>query len=187
MLDAETYFHERVQRADRTIYDAMLDNAPDVEAQPGVAVQDILRLRRGEVAASRTDKKRAEKQVAPSKATPVREQSSKFDEAMAAYRAAMEQIGAPYDEALLKAVAKGLGPAIYNSDSKLVSCSDPEELKRVKDNFLVKKLGMADSDRLMSGIHAVCAQTKGLKGRKHRAVFYYLLVKHYSMEEAIVA
>ncbi|MEO1479759.1 MAG: hypothetical protein AAFV01_14395, partial [Bacteroidota bacterium] len=99
VLDAEAYFHERVQRADRTTYDAMLDNAPDVEAQPRVAVQDVLRLRRSEVAPSRADKNRAEKQaasstaVASSRAVPVQEQSSKFDDAMAAYRAAMEQIG----------------------------------------------------------------------------------------------
>ncbi|MEM9996534.1 MAG: DUF2853 family protein [Bacteroidota bacterium] len=108
---------------------------------------------------------------------------SKFDDAMATYKAAMDKIGASYDEALLKAVAKGLGPAIYNKDSKLVSCSDPEELMRVKNNFLVKKLGMADSDGLMDAVHAICEATKDLKSNKHRAVFYYLLVKHYGKED----
>ncbi|MEM6784388.1 MAG: DUF2853 family protein [Bacteroidota bacterium] len=107
---------------------------------------------------------------------------SKFDDAMATYKSAMDKIGASYDEALLTAVAKGLGPAIYNNDSKLVSCSDPAELKRVKDNFLVKKLGMADSDDLMDAVNATCEATKDLKSNKYRAVFYYLLVKHYGKE-----
>lgn len=168
VLDAEVYFQQRAKRADRAAYDAMLDSAPDVQAHPEGAVRDVRAARGGE-----------------ERSLP-QERRSPFDDAMAAYRAAMEQVGASYDEALLKAVAKGLGPAIYNTDSKLVSCSDPEELKRVKDNFLIKKLGMADSDRLMSGIHAVCEQTKGLKGRKHRAVFYYLLVQHFRDRKSVV-
>ena len=49
-------------------------------------------------------------------------------------------IGVGADEALLTAVAKGLGPSIYNQDSSLVASSDPEELERVRTNFLIGKL-----------------------------------------------
>ena len=48
------------------------------------------------------------------------------------------------DESLLTKVAKGLGPAIYNPDASKVSGSDKKELETVKNNFLIKKLGLPD-------------------------------------------
>ena len=57
---------------------------------------------------------------------------SKFDEAIETYKASMTKMGMEYDEDLLKKVAKGLGPSIYNKDASLVSTSDKEELDRVK-------------------------------------------------------
>ena len=47
---------------------------------------------------------------------------SKFDEALDKYKGAMSDIGATADEALLTAVAKGLGPSIYLADASMVSC-----------------------------------------------------------------
>lgn len=105
---------------------------------------------------------------------------SKFDEKLALYTKSMaENTKSKVDEDLLKKVAKGLGPSIYLRDAGLVSCSDQSELDRVKKNFLTKKLGMAEEGQ-DAAIKAVCeAYTAKMK---HRAVFYYLLVKHTGKE-----
>ena len=100
---------------------------------------------------------------------------SKFDEAVVKYTADLEAIGAKVDADLLHKVAKGLGPSIYNKDSQLVACSDKAELARVRKNFLVGKLGLADNDSLDGTLSEVCKQYD--KRQKHRAVFYYLLVQ----------
>ena len=87
------------------------------------------------------------------------------------------------DEDLLTKVTKGVGPAIYLKDASLVSCSDQAELDRVKNNFLIKKLGMADGPALDAAIKEVCEAYKGSKN-KHRAVFYYLLVVKLNKQSA---
>jgi hypothetical protein len=88
------------------------------------------------------------------------------------------------DMALLTKVTIGCGPAIYNPDSSLVAGSDPDEIQRVKTNFLMKKLGLADGPQLVDAINAVLG-TYGLAERnKHRAVVYYMLVKHFGKEAA---
>jgi hypothetical protein len=104
---------------------------------------------------------------------------SKFDEALAKYQEDLNGLGG-YDADLLKAVAKGLGPSIYNSDSKLVAASDKAELERVKQNFLIKKLGLSESDGLDEALAATAEKYN--KRAKYRAVFYYLLVKHFGKE-----
>ncbi len=86
------------------------------------------------------------------------------------------------DMALLTKVTIGCGPAIYDNDAQTVAASDPEELERIKANFLIKKLGLSDTPALKAGIDAV-VETYGRSERnKYRAVFYYLLVKHFGKE-----
>ena len=46
---------------------------------------------------------------------------SKFNECVELYKSQSEELGLGLDEALLKGVAKGLGPSIYNADSSKVS------------------------------------------------------------------
>lgn len=104
---------------------------------------------------------------------------SKFDEAMDKYRAALAGLGC--DDELLTRVAKGLGPSIYLADASLVSCSDQSEKDRVKNNFLIRKLGCDDSPRLDAAINEVCEKMKGIH-HKYRAVFYYLLVVQEGLE-----
>ena len=88
------------------------------------------------------------------------------------------------DMALLTKVTIGCGPSIYDNDAQTVAASDKEELERIKKNFLIKKLGLSDSPALMEGIHAA-VETYGKSERnKFRAVFYYLLVKHFGREAA---
>ena len=88
------------------------------------------------------------------------------------------------DMALLTKVTIGCGPAIYDNDAQTVAASDKDELERIKTNFLMKKLGLKDSPALMEGIHAA-VETYGKSERnKYRAVFYYMLVKHFGREAA---
>jgi hypothetical protein len=83
---------------------------------------------------------------------------------------------------LLRRVAIGLGPAIYNADASLVSGNDAAELDTVRNNFLIRKLGLNDGPELTSAIDGVL-DTYGRSNRnKHRAVVYYLLTKHFARE-----
>ncbi len=86
------------------------------------------------------------------------------------------------DMALLTKVTIGCGPAIYNADSSTVAGTDAAELETVKKNFLMKKLGMADSPKLMEGINAVIDTYGRSERSKHRAVVYYMLTKHFGKE-----
>ncbi len=83
---------------------------------------------------------------------------------------------------LLTKVAIGLGPAIYNLDASKVSGTDDKELETVKKNFLMKKLGMADSPKLMEAINAVIDTYGRSERNKHRAVIYYQLAIHFGKE-----
>ncbi len=107
---------------------------------------------------------------------------SKFDEAIERYQAEMSKMGMNCDVDLLKKVAKGLGPSIYNQDASTVSCSDQSELDRVKKNFLIKKLGLKDGPELDAAIKEVCEQFGSANRNKYRAVFYYQLVKKFRKE-----
>ena len=83
---------------------------------------------------------------------------------------------------LLTKVTIGLGPAIYNLDASKVSGSDEKELETVKNNFLIKKLGLADGPALMEAINKVIAKYGQSEKNKHRAVIYYMLAKHFGKE-----
>lgn len=88
------------------------------------------------------------------------------------------------DMALLTKVTIGCGPAIYSADSETVAATDSAEVDRVKQSFLIKKLGLADGPALDDAIKAVF-QTYGQSERnKYRAVVYYMLVKHFGKEKA---
>jgi len=82
----------------------------------------------------------------------------------------------------LKKVTIGCGPSIYNRDSSTVSASDQSELDTVKNNFLIKKLGLSDGPALDEAIDAVMEQYGRSERTKYRAVVYYLLAKHFNKE-----
>lgn len=105
---------------------------------------------------------------------------SKREELIAKYAGDLEtKCDTKPDMKLLTAVTIGCGPSIYNADACTVSASDPKELERVKKNFLIKKLGLADSPKLDEGIQAVLEIYGKSNRNKYRAVVYYLLVKHF--------
>ena len=108
---------------------------------------------------------------------------SKRDELIEKYAAELtEKCGVTPDLDLLTKVTAGLGPVIYNADSTLVSSTDPEEMGRVRQNFLVGKLGLDDGPELEAGLKAAIATYGSSVKQKHRAVVYYLLVKHFGKE-----
>ena len=109
---------------------------------------------------------------------------SKRDELIAVYTQDLkEKCGEKNpDVAFLTKVTVGLGPSIYNADASKVSGSDQAELDRVKQNFLIKKLGLKDGTELDKAIEAVLEKYGKSNRNKHRAVVYYLLAKHFKKE-----
>jgi hypothetical protein len=86
------------------------------------------------------------------------------------------------DMDLLTKVTIGCGPTIYDADAATVAASQPDELETVKNNFLIKKLGLADSPALMEAIQNVM-ETYGMSERnKYRAVVYYMLTRHFGKD-----
>ena len=83
---------------------------------------------------------------------------------------------------LLTKVTIGCGPAIYNADASTVAGSQPSELETVKNNFLIKKLGLNDGPQLMEGINSVIEVYGRSESNKYRAVVYYMLTKHFGKE-----
>jgi Protein of unknown function (DUF2853) len=106
---------------------------------------------------------------------------SKFDEAVAGYHKTMGDLGIAFDADLFTKVTKGLGPSIYLADASLVSCGDQSEKDRVKANFLIKKMELADGANLTAAVDKVCGQVSSL-ARKPRAIFYYLLVQELGLQ-----
>ena len=90
--------------------------------------------------------------------------------------------GMSADMDLLTKVTIGCGPAIYNADASTVAATQPAELETVKNNFLIKKLGLTDGPQLMDAINAVLDTYGRSERSKYRAVVYYMLTKHFGKE-----
>ncbi|MGL4238265.1 DUF2853 family protein [Tabrizicola sp.] len=88
------------------------------------------------------------------------------------------------DMALLTKVTIGCGPSIYDRDASTVAASNKDEMERIKTNYLIKKLGLKDGPNLMAGIDAAIDTYGKSERTKYRAVFYYLLAKHFGKESA---
>lgn len=106
---------------------------------------------------------------------------SQFDEVFESCKTQMEKCGIDCDEHLLKAIAKSLGPSIYNKDSSLVAAGDKAEIEGVRTNFIAKKLGVEGEQADAAIAHAI--EKIGTSNRqKLRPVFYYLIVKFLGKE-----
>ncbi len=108
---------------------------------------------------------------------------SKRDDLIALYAADLrDKCGVTPDMGLLTKVTIGCGPAIYNADASTVAGTSDSELETVKNNFLIRKLGLADGPALMEAINSVL-DTYGRSNRnKYRVVVYYLLTRHFGKE-----
>ncbi len=79
------------------------------------------------------------------------------------------------DEAVRKVVAY-CGIALQSRDASLVSCSDSDELARVRKGWCTKNLVLsaADAD---AAIAKTCEEMKGDR-QKSRVTFYYLVAQN---------
>lgn len=109
----------------------------------------------------------------------------KRDDLIAKYAEDMKsRLGTSPDMDLLTKVVIGCGPSIYNEDAETVAGSDKAELERIKDSYLVRKLGLPDGPDLMAAIDAVIEKYGRSNRNKYRPVVYYLLCTHFGKEGA---
>jgi hypothetical protein len=105
------------------------------------------------------------------------------DELIVKYAADLkEKCGIDPEMDLLTKVTIGCGPSIFNPDSSIIAGTQKAEIDTVKNNFLIKKLGLSEGPALSEGIDAVLEQYGRSNRNKYRAVFYYLLTKHFGRE-----
>ncbi len=108
---------------------------------------------------------------------------SKRDDLIAKYAGDLKaKCGMTADMDLLTKVVIGCGPSIYNADAETVSGTQESELETVKQNFLVKKLGMANGPKLDEALAKVLEIYGKSNRNKYRAVVYYMLTKHFGKE-----
>ncbi len=89
------------------------------------------------------------------------------------------------DEKAVSGIVKHLGIALKSKDASMVSCSSKDELERVRDSWLKKKLALADDDKsLDAAVKEVCEKMKADKN-KHRVTFYYLLAEKFGKLSAL--
>lgn len=117
---------------------------------------------------------------------PIDLRMSKFDEKISFYKEAMDNMGLSYEDELIDKITRGLGPSIFKRDAASVSTSDPKEVETVKQNFLIKKLGLEDGENLDNAIQVVANMMGKTNRVKYRAIFYYLLVKELGQESKIL-
>lgn len=95
---------------------------------------------------------------------------------MSDYLADVRRYDAAADEAVVAKIVKHLGIALRNRDSSLVSATDPEELKRVRQSWVGKKLGVTDEAKAEEVVNHVASVMKEDRN-KQRVTFYYLVAK----------
>jgi hypothetical protein len=82
-------------------------------------------------------------------------------------------------DAAIKGIVKYCGIALYKKDSSLVSFSDPEELARVRNNFLKKKLALTQPDAELDAACKKVGEAMKADKTKNRVTVYYLLAAHF--------
>lgn len=86
------------------------------------------------------------------------------------------------DPGLLERVTLNCGPLIYDPASECLDPSDPVDMSRLRENFLVRKLSLDDGAELHEAIGAILDVYAGAGGPIHRAVVHYMLVLQFEKE-----
>ena len=90
---------------------------------------------------------------------------------------------ATVDEAAVGGIVRHLGIALRSKDASLVAASDPEELKRVREGFMKKKLALTGSDKeLDTMLGEVMTKMKGVREKSRVTVCYLLAEKAGKLE-----
>ena len=96
---------------------------------------------------------------------------------MSDYLGDVKKYSSNANEAAVNGITNYLGAGVLaQRDASLVSCTDPAELGRVRDNFATKKLGLTDGDAVDAALQKICEQMKEDRN-KSRVTFYYLLAE----------
>jgi len=83
------------------------------------------------------------------------------------------------DDKVIAGIVRHCGIALRKKDSSLVSFTDKDEVSRVRENFLKKKLSLTVPDAdLDTAIKVVGEKMKGDR-TKNRVTVYYLLAEHF--------
>lgn len=83
------------------------------------------------------------------------------------------------DDAVLEKMLATYRLVLSQADASLVSFSDPEELKTVRENFLKKKLGLTESDEKLDAAIAEVGEKMRDGTRNGRLAVYYLLAEKF--------
>lgn len=86
------------------------------------------------------------------------------------------------DVDLLRKITESVGPSIYNADAETVAASSKSEVETVKNNFVMKKLGITDETKADEAVSEVLEKYGKSNRNKYRVVIYYLLTKHFGKE-----
>ena len=98
--------------------------------------------------------------------------------AQAGYVADIKSYASSVDEDAVAGIVKHLGIALRSKDSSLVAATDPEELKRVREGFMKKKLALTESDaHLDTAVKDVMTRMKGVREKSRVTVCYLLAEK----------
>ena len=81
------------------------------------------------------------------------------------------------DEKAIAGIVRYCGIALNKRDSSLVSFTDEEEVARVRDHFLKKKLALTATDAELD--QAIAVVGRKLQGDKNRVTVYYLLANQF--------
>jgi signal recognition particle subunit SEC65 len=102
------------------------------------------------------------------------------------YIADIKKYTSNVNEGAVASIVRYLGIALRNRDASLVAATDLEELKRVRESWLKKKLALTESDeKLDKSIKAVMTKMKADR-QKSRVTVYYLLAEHYGQLDLLV-
>lgn len=185
------YFKARVETKENAVDELVINLELSKEIEPilvfylkkwfkeEISVDQIQQLNKNYISENDT----LLEEVREPESTYQRKKESKFSSLISLYTKELkDKVGITPDADLLKAVTKACGPAIYNKDSSKISVSDPEELARVKKNFLIRKLGLPDNPLLNKAIKEVADLLGSSNKHKYRAIFYYLLVKKFNKD-----
>jgi hypothetical protein len=83
------------------------------------------------------------------------------------------------DAKAIEGIVRHCGIALQNRDSSLVAFSDKDEVARVKDRFLKKKLALTAPDAELDKAMAAVGEKMKSDHTKNRVTVYYLLADHF--------
>ena len=95
------------------------------------------------------------------------------------YAVNVKQYTATVNAAAVAGIVKHLGIALRSKDASLVSASDPEELKRVREGFMKKKLGLMQPDAEPDAALKEVMSTMAGERQKSRVTVCYLLAEKF--------